>query len=104
MQKLNGFFLVLGHGTWNNTWFNPKPKRVRRYGMRIATEQDCAGYDCLKSYIDRAEAAYSWTDLGNTLEVPDLGGGGGGWTGFVLNMTSQTWMSPDLGQWESHLR
>ena len=55
--------------------------------------QDCAGYDCLKSYIDRAEAAYSWTDLGNTLEVPDLGGGGGGggWTGFVLNMTS-----PDL--------
>ena len=62
--------------------------------------QDCAGYDCLKSYIDRAEAAYSWTDLGNTLEVPDLGGGGGGggWTGFVLNMTSQTWMSPDLGQ------
>ena len=46
--------------------------------MRIATGQDCAGYDCLKSYIDRTEAAYSWTDLGNTLEVPDLGGGGGG--------------------------
>ena len=46
--------------------------------MRTATVQDCAGYDCLKSYIDRAEAAYSWTDLGNTLEVPDLGGGGGG--------------------------
>ena len=71
--------------------------------MRTATGQDCAGYDCLKNYIDRAEAAYSWTDLGTTLEVPDLGGGGGGWTGFVLNMTSQTWMSPDLGQWESHL-
>ena len=72
-------------------------KCVRRYeGVKTATVQDCAGYDCLKNYIDRAEAAYSWTDLGNTLEVPDLGGGG--WTGFVLNMTSQTWMSPELGQ------
>ena len=58
--------------------------------------QDCAGYDCLKNYIDRPEPLYQWTDLGHRIEVPDLNGEGG-WTGYVLNMTSQLWMTPELG-------
>ena len=36
--------------------------------------QDCAGYDCLKNYIDRPEPLYQWTDLGHRIEVPDLNG------------------------------
>ena len=59
--------------------------------------QDCAGYDCLKNYIDRPEPLYQWTDLGHRIEVPDLNGEGG-WTGYVLNMTSQQWMTPELGK------
>ena len=59
--------------------------------------QDCAGYDCLKNYIDRPEPLYQWTDLGHRIEVPDLNGEGG-WTGYVLNMTSQQWMTPELGE------
>ena len=59
--------------------------------------QDCAGYDCLKNYIDRPEPLYQWTDLKHRIEVPDLNGEGG-WTGYVLNMTSQQWMTPELGK------
>ena len=58
--------------------------------------QDCAGYDCLKNYIDRPEPLYKWTDLGHRLEVEDFEGSGG-WTGYVLNFTSQQWLSEDIG-------
>ena len=59
--------------------------------------EDCQGYECLKAYIDREEPAYKWRDLGHRLEVADYEGGGG-WTGYVLNFTSQTWLSSDLGE------
>ena len=59
--------------------------------------EDCHGYDCLKAYVEREEPAYKWRDLGHRLEVPDYQDVGG-WTGYVLNFTSQTWLSSDLGE------
>ena len=69
---------------------------VGTFSDALKDTQDCAGYDCLKNYIDRPEPLYQWTDLGQRIEVPDLNGEGG-WTGYVLNMTSQQWMTPELG-------
>ena len=57
--------------------------------------EDCHGYDCLKAYVEREEPAYKWRDLGHRLEVPDYQDVGG-WTGYVLNFTSQQWLSPDI--------
>ena len=56
--------------------------------------QSCSGYDCLKNYIDRPEPAYKWTDTGARLRGE--GGDGVGWTGYLLNFTSQTWLHPEL--------
>ena len=52
--------------------------------------QSCSGYDCLKKYVDRPDSSYKWTDSGARLED------GSGWTGYLLNFTSQTWLSPEL--------
>ena len=65
--------------------------------LSLKDTQDCAGYDCLKAYVEREEPSYQWRDLGHRLEVPDYEGGGG-WSGYVLNFTSQQWLSPDIGQ------
>ena len=59
--------------------------------------KDCHGYECLKAYVDREEPLYQWRDLGHRLEVPDYEGSGG-WTGYVLNFTSQQWLSSDIGE------
>ena len=37
----------------------------------------------------RPDPSYSWEDLGLRLE-------GDNWTGYILNFTSQQWLSPDL--------
>jgi len=50
----------------------------------------CSGYDCLKEYVDKEDPAFQWTDLGQRLED------GGGWKGYVVNMTSQQWLTPEL--------
>ena len=63
----------------------------------IKDTQNCAGYQCLKAYLDRPEPAYKWADLGHRLEVDDVDGKGG-WTGYVLNFTSQQWLNTDLGR------
>ena len=60
----------------------------------LADCQSCSGYECLKNYIDKPEPAYKWTDTGARLRQE--GAGGGGWTGYVLNFTSQTWLNPEL--------
>ena len=65
--------------------------------LSLKDTEDCSGYDCLKAYVEREEPAYKWRDLGHRLEVADYEGKGG-WTGYVLNFTSQTWLSPDLGE------
>ena len=48
----------------------------------------------MKSYVEKEDESYSWTLLDKTLEVEDVEGRGG-WTGYYLNMTSQTWLSPE---------
>ena len=58
--------------------------------------QTCQGYDCLKNYVAKVDYAYKWEDIGKRIEVPDYEGSGG-WTGYVLNFTSQTWLSPSEG-------
>ena len=50
----------------------------------------CSGYECLKAYVDKPDSSYKWTDSGVRLED------GRGWTGYLLNFTSQTWLSPEL--------
>ena len=53
----------------------------------------CAGYDCLKAYVDKPDQAYAWEDTGHRLVVEDFQGRGG-WTGYFLNFTSQQWLTP----------
>ena len=65
--------------------------------LSLKDTQDCHGYECLKAYVDREEPLYQWRDLGHRLEVPDYEGSGG-WTGYVLNFTSQQWLSSDIGE------
>ena len=47
----------------------------------------------LDDYVWKPDANYAWTDL----EVPIQGKGRDGltWTGYVLNMTSQQWLTYD---------
>ncbi|CAE7756204.1 aprA [Symbiodinium sp. CCMP2456] len=52
----------------------------------------CSGWDCLKQYVDRPDAAYSWRDSHMRLQGSV---GGVEWTAALLQMTSQTWL-PDL--------
>jgi len=56
--------------------------------------QTCKGYDCLKGYIDKPDSAYQWEDTGHRLVVNDYLERGG-WTGYVLNFTSQQWLTPE---------
>ena len=55
----------------------------------LSEGQSCSGYECLKNYIDKPEPAYKWTDTGVRLRDE-------GWTGYMLNFTSQTWLHPQL--------
>ena len=47
----------------------------------------CRGFDCMRDYIDKPEPAYKWADTGVRLRDE-------GWTGYLLNFTSQTWLGP----------
>ena len=52
----------------------------------------CAGYDCLKEYVDKPDPNYRWIDTGERIKGVDplhLVG----WTGYVLNFTSQEWLT-----------
>ena len=52
----------------------------------------CAGYDCLKEYVDKPDPNYRWIDTGDRINGVDplhLVG----WTGYVLNFTSQEWLT-----------
>jgi PhoPQ-activated pathogenicity-related protein len=41
----------------------------------------------LDDYIAKPDSSYAWVDTGLTME-------GVGWKGYILNMTSQTWLTP----------
>jgi PhoPQ-activated pathogenicity-related protein len=48
----------------------------------------------LDEYVAKPDASYNWTDTGDRLNGTELFPTGKvGWTGYVLNMTSQTWMT-----------
>jgi PhoPQ-activated pathogenicity-related protein len=46
----------------------------------------CTGYQCLYNYVHTPDPTYSWKDTGMRLDEKD-------WTGYILNMTSQTWLT-----------
>ena len=66
-------------------------------GDCLKDTQTCSGYDCLKTYVDRPEPLYKWADIGHRLQVEDDINGEGGWKGYVLNFTSQEWLSKEIG-------
>jgi len=60
----------------------------------LKSTQTCRGYDCLKEYVDKPDAAYHWEDTGHRIVVEDHEGRGG-WTGYYLNFTSQEWLTTE---------
>ena len=58
-----------------------------------ADDAPCHGFDCLKQYCDKADANYKWEDTGNRLHGTHPAGHN--WTGYVINMTSQSWLRPE---------
>merc|ERR1712179_732410 len=56
--------------------------------------EPCKGYYCLKQYVDKPDSHYAWTDTGiridgfDPLHIKK-------WTGYVLNFTSQQWLTPE---------
>ena len=60
----------------------------------LENKEGCAGYECLKEYVDKPDPNYSRYDTGKRLhgvETTTLVE----WTGYVLDMTSQQWLTPD---------
>ena len=53
----------------------------------------CKGWNCLNSYVHHPDPTYTWRDTGNRLNGTALGTNVK-WTGYVLNFTSQTWLTP----------
>ena len=55
---------------------------------------NCTGFECLDKYVKHPDPAYSWTDT--KLRIHGKKGilAKTAWTGYVLNFTSQTWLSP----------
>merc|ERR1719221_2294580 len=52
----------------------------------------CEGIDCVKEYVELPDASYSWTDTGHRINGIDRTSSIN-WTGYVLNMTSQSWLT-----------
>ena len=54
----------------------------------------CAGYDCLDKYVNHPDPAYKWEDTGRRIVGKKGLLAKTNWTGYVLNFTSQTWLTP----------
>lgn len=50
----------------------------------------CDGIDCVDRYVKVPDSSYSWCDTGERINGTNMDNGVN-WTGYVLNMTSQTW-------------
>ncbi len=71
---------------------------------RIRAAPNCTGFDCLSSYVKAPDPAYAWVDTGLRINGTGLESKVK-WTGFILNVTSQTWLTPqdsDRSTW-THL-
>ena len=57
-------------------------------------EMSCTGFDCLKEYVEKDDGAFEWKDTGKRLNGTTFDTGVK-WTGYVLNVTSQKWLTPE---------
>ena len=63
----------------------------------------CKGYDCLEKYVQHPDPAYKWEDTGHRITGKAGLLAKTNWTGYVLNFTSQTWLTPadsDRSVWQ----
>ena len=64
--------------------------------LQVAAQEPNQGKTALDEYVWAPDNHYSWTELeqyqmrGHKLKDKDAG-----WTGYMLNMTSQQWLTPD---------
>ena len=62
--------------------------------IECTKREQCEGYNCLKQYVEKEDLNYSWNDTGIRLHGLDplhfVR-----WTGYVLNFTSQQWLTPE---------
>lgn len=58
---------------------------LRRGGETTAS---CEGFECLERYVRKDDGMFEWTDTGERMS-------GLGWKGYVLNVTSQKWLTPE---------
>ena len=66
----------------------------RNFSYSATGHSSCKGYDCFKEYVDKKDSVYEWSDTGHRLHGLDplhLKS----WTGYVLNFTSQQWLTPE---------
>ena len=66
-------------------------------GAPPASAAPCQGYDCLLQYVQKDDGMFSWTDTGLRLNGTNdalLPKNRVSWTGYVLNVTSQAWLTP----------
>jgi len=54
----------------------------------------CTGIECVKAYVNLPDPSYGWYDTGVRLNGVDETSSVS-WTGYVLNMTSQTWLTAE---------
>ena len=80
-----------------------------------AKEMSCTGFDCLKEYVEKDDGGFEWKDTGKRLngtvslllkpskskytqqrlKTGTTFDTGVKWTGYVLNVTSQKWLTPE---------
>lgn len=64
-----------------------------RQGEYVSPIAGCEGIDCVKRYVALPDDNYAWHDTGVRIDGVD-GASKLKWTGHVLNMTSQKWLTP----------
>ena len=50
------------------------------------TTKGCTGFDCLYEYVHKPDDTYKYEDTGKRIMAKD-------YTGYIVNMTSQTWLT-----------
>ena len=63
-------------------------------GGAAAALEGCAGFECLRAYVAAPDPHYTWRDTGLRLSGTGLESKHK-WTAYILNMTSQHWLSPE---------
>ena len=69
----------------------PGDAKMRSLLLLTAASAVCASP--LWDYVHKDDGAFAWRDTGKTLHGGPPGGNGS-WTGYLLNVTSQAWLTP----------